>query len=177
MFNKILIFMLVVCFISPVTVFADRREDERAKCVALEALARTQCKDPIDYSFVGKYKEDVYIFNTFYGSKYKDFFCKVDKSSIKILTRKKTFRRVVDYKIDSDGCAVIDYQSASCPHRGKIRCCLPKTEDDKKKAKEDEFWDRPVPDLLKEDQKEAIKELQNRTSKASESTQEKQSEE
>lgn len=175
MLKKALIMIILSVIIFPGSALSGRRENDRDKCIALEALARSQCKDTMDYSYVGKREGNIYIFNTFYGSRYRDFFCKVDKDSIIILSRKKTFRRDIEYRIDADGCAVIDYQSGSCPKRGVVRCCIPKSAEDKKNDKEAEFWDRPVPELLKEDQLKAIQDLKNRTAKASESKQEKQS--
>ncbi|WP_245577852.1 hypothetical protein [Maridesulfovibrio bastinii] len=179
MFRKFVIILLLSCFMFPQTVFSGRGEEDRSKCIALEALARSQCKDPLDYVFVGKYSEDVYIYNTFYGSRYRDFFCKVqvENGTVTILSRKRKFRRQIEFHMDKDGCALINFEHAGCPKRRPVRCCLPKTAESEKKDKEDAFWDRPVPELLKEDQKAALEELQNRTSKASEATPEEQSKE
>lgn len=169
--------MFLAVVLLPGSAHSGKMEEQRAKCIARRALARAQCKDPIKYSYIGKQSDNIYIFNAFYGAKYQDFFCKVDKDSVKILSRNKTFRRNISYRIDSEDCAVIDYYPSGCPKNWVIRCCIPKSVDEKKADKEAEFWSRPVPDLLKEDQQEAIKALQNRSSKASESKQEKQQEE
>lgn len=143
-------------------------EDERAMCLTRNALARSQCKGPHEFSYVGKQRDNIYIFNSFYGAKYTDFFCKIDNGEITIVSRKKKFRRSVNYYIDENECGVIEYFPASCTKRSIIKCCFPKSEKELKADKEAEFWQRTIPDLLKEDQEKALKELQNRTAKSSE---------
>ncbi len=143
-------------------------EDERAMCLTRNALARSQCKGPHEFSYVGKQRDNIYIFNSFYGAKYTDFFCKIDNGEITIVSRKKKFRRSVNYYIDENECGVIEYFPASCTKRSVIKCCFPKSEKELKADKEAEFWQRTIPDLLKEDQEKALKELQNRTAKSSE---------
>ncbi len=144
-------------------------------CLALNALARTQCKTPLDYSYIGKQRADIYIFNSFYGAKYTDFYCKIGQGEIQIMSKNKLFRRSVPYYIDDKECGVIEYFPASCTNKHVIRCCFPKSEKELKADKEAEFWERPIPDLLKEDQKEALEKLhesQNKTVKSSETMQE-----
>jgi len=143
-------------------------EEERALCLTRNALARAQCKDPHEFSYVGTKRGNIYIYTGFYGAKYTDFFCKIDNSEITILSRKKKFRRSVKYFIDENECGVIEYFPASCTKRSVIKCCFPKSDKELKADKEAQFWERSIPDLLKEDQENALKELQNRTAKSSE---------
>ncbi|CCO25425.1 conserved protein of unknown function [Maridesulfovibrio hydrothermalis AM13 = DSM 14728] len=150
-------------------------EEERAMCLARSALARAQCKKPYDFSYVGKQRDNIFIFNGFYGAKYTDFYCKVDPGEILVLSKKKLFRRSVKYYIDENECGIIQYFPASCTERSVIRCCFPKSRKEKKADREAEFWQRSIPDLLKEDQVRAISEQQNRTSKSSETKPEEQS--
>lgn len=176
------IFAALLIFICGISSLAHARsmEEERAMCLTLNALARAQCKKPSEYSYIGVRQGNVYVYNGFYGAKYRDFYCKIDQGEIHILSRNKRFRRSVKYYIDENECGIIDYFPASCNERHQIRCCFPKSEKELKEDKEAEFWQRTIPDLLKEDQQEALEELsemQNRTSKSSEAKPEEQPEE
>ncbi|WP_432735393.1 hypothetical protein [Maridesulfovibrio sp. FT414] len=174
--KKILLAVLVgILCLGATAAFARSMEEERAMCLTRQALARAQCKDPADYSYVGVQQGDVYVYNGFYGAKYTDFFCKLTPGEIMIISRNKKFRRSVKYYLDENECGIIDYFPASCNDRHEIRCCFPKSEKEIKADREAEFWQRTIPDLLKEDQEEALKELQNRTSKSSEAKPEGQS--
>ncbi|WP_320005967.1 hypothetical protein [Maridesulfovibrio sp.] len=146
-------------------------EEERAMCLTRNALARAQCKDPHEFSYVGSKGGDIYIYNGFYGAKYTDFFCKIDDGEITILSRKKRFRRSVNYYIDENECGIIEFFPASCTKRSVIECCFPKSEKELEADKEAKFWERPIPELLKEDQEEALEELHNSTAKSSETKQ------
>jgi len=165
-----LLLIITLAALSQIPSVAQARsmEDERAMCLTRNALARSQCKGPHEFSYVGKQRDNIYIFNSFYGAKYTDFFCKIDNGEITIVSRKKKFRRSVNYYIDENECGVIEYFPASCTKRSVIKCCFPKSEKELKADKEAEFWQRTIPDLLKEDQEKALKELQNRTAKSSE---------
>lgn len=165
---KILFALLIVFCSFSSAAHARSMEEERALCLTRNALARSQCKDPADYSYVGKQGDNIYIYNAFYGAKYRDFFCKIDSGEIRIMSRNKRFRRSVKYFIDENECGIIDYSPASCNSRGEIKCCFPKSEKELRQDREAEFWDRPIPELLREDQEEALGELQNRTVKSSE---------
>lgn len=172
--SLLLIITLAVLSQIPSVAQARSMEDERAMCLTRNALARSQCKDPHEFSYVGKQRDNIYIFNSFYGAKYTDFFCKIDNGEITIVSRKKKFRRSVNYYIDENECGIIEYFPASCTKRSVIKCCFPKSEKELKADKEAEFWQRTIPDLLKEDQENALKELQNRTAKSSETKPEEQ---
>ncbi len=143
-------------------------------CIALNALARAHCKDPARFNYIGMQGKSIYIFNAFYGSKYTDFFCKVDSGEVIIMSRKKKFRRSVKYYINENECGIIDYFPASCSNKHSIRCCYPKSKKELKADKELEFWQKPISDLLQEDQDAAMKVLQNRTAKSSETKQQDQ---
>lgn len=164
---KLIIVLVLMCFL-PTSVYARSMEEERSMCIALNALAKSQCKDPISYSYVGKQGKSIYIYNTFYGSKNKDFFCKVGDSEVTILSRDRLFHRSIEYYIDENDCGVIEYSSAACTDKRVIKCCFAKSEKEIKADKEIDFWHKPIPDLLQEDQKKALEELQNRTAKSSE---------
>ncbi len=168
-----IIILLVLCHM-PAPAHARSMEEERAMCLTRNALARSQCKDPHEYSYVGSKQGDIYIYTTFYGAKYTDFFCKIEDGEITILSRNKKFRRSVKYYIDESECGIIEYFPASCTKRSVIKCCFPKSKKELKADKEAEFWQRSIPDLLKEDQENALKELQNKTSKSSETKPEEQ---
>ena len=169
----LIIILTVLCHV-PSPAQARSMEEERALCLTRSALARAQCKDPHEFSYVGKQRGNIYIYNSFYGAKYTDFFCKIDNGEITIVSRKKKFRRSVNYYIDENECGIIEYYPASCTKRSVIKCCFPKSEKELKADKEAEFWERSVPDLLKEDQEKALKELQNKTAKSSETKPEEQ---
>ncbi|WP_304085619.1 hypothetical protein [Maridesulfovibrio ferrireducens] len=166
-FVQLVMLIVFVCIFST-SANARSMVEERTMCIALSALARSQCKDPASFSYVGKQGESVYIYNAFYGSKYTDFFCKVGEGEVKILSRKRKFRRSIKYYIDDNQCGVIAYSPASCSDRHVLRCCFPKSDKEIKADKEAEFWQKPIPDLLQEDQEKALKALQNRTVKSSE---------
>ncbi len=178
--RKIVLIAVLSLFVFSSVAHARSMEEQRAMCLTLNALARAQCKNPADYSYVGVKQGNIYVYNGFYGAKYTDFFCKIDSGEIMIMSRNKKFRRSVKYYIDENECGIIDYFPASCNDRHQIRCCFPKSEKELKADKEAEFWQRTIPDLLKEDQEEALKELkemQNRTVKSSETKPEEQSKE
>lgn len=164
------LFIVALVFLSsfPVSAHARSMEQERALCLTRHALARSQCKAPHEFSYVGTKRGNIFIFTGFYGAKYTDFYCKIENGEITILSRKKKFRRSVKYYIDENECGVIEYFPASCTKRSVIKCCAPKSAKELKADKEAEFWRRTVPDLLKEDQENAFKALQNRTVKSSE---------
>ena len=164
---KLIILLVLLCSF-PASGYARSMEEERSMCIALNALARSQCKEPSSYSYVGKQGASIYIYNTFYGSKYKDFFCKVNDGEVNILSRDRTFHRSVVYYIDENDCGVIDYSSAACNDHRVVKCCFAKSEKEIKADKEVDFWHKPIPELLQEDQEKALENLQNRTVKASE---------
>lgn len=85
----LLIIILFVLSHVPSTAQARSMEEERALCLTRNALARAQCKDPHEFSYVGTKRGNIYIYTGFYGAKYTDFFCKIDNSEITILSRKK----------------------------------------------------------------------------------------
>ncbi|WP_320170736.1 hypothetical protein [Maridesulfovibrio sp.] len=171
--RKIFLFGLLAlfCFLST-SVYARSMEEDRAMCLTLNALARSQCKEPADYSYEGIRQGNIYVYNGFYGAKYTDFFCKIEQGEIRIMSRNKHFRRSIKFYIDENECGIIEYSPASCNDRRVIKCCFPKSEKELKQDREAEFWQRSIPDLLKEDQKKALKALQNRTVKSSETKQE-----
>lgn len=166
---------IIVMFAVPSLVHARSMEEERAMCLARNALARSQCKTSSDFTYMGTQQGDIYIFNGFYGAKYTDFYCRVDPGEVLILSKNRLFRRSVKYYIDENECGVMNYSPAGCTERHIVRCCFPKSEKEIKADKEAEFWQRTIPDLLKEDQEQALRELQNRTAKSSETKPEGQS--
>ncbi len=165
---KLMMVIVLMCFICTPANAGRSMEQEREMCIALNALARSHCKNPAQFSYVGMQGDSIYIFNAFYGSKYTDFFCKVDSGEVIIMSRKKKYRRSVKYYIDENECGIIEYFPAACSETHSIRCCYPKSEKELKADKELEFWQKPIPDLLQEDQDAAMKVLQNKTAKSSE---------
>ena len=168
----IIILFVLSCIPSPAQ--ARSMEEERAMCLTRRALARAQCKDPHEFSYVGTKSGNIYIYTSFYGAKYTDFFCKINDGEITILSRKKRFRRSVKYFIDENECGIIEYFPASCTKRSVIKCCFPKSEKELEADKEAKFWERSIPELLKEDQEKALEELHNSTAKSSETKPEEQ---
>ncbi|WP_319764981.1 hypothetical protein [Maridesulfovibrio sp.] len=169
----IITILFILCQL-PSPAHARSMEEERAMCLTRNALARAQCKDPHEFSYMGTKRGNIHIFTGFYGAKNTDFFCKIEDGEITILSRKKKFRRTVKYYIDENECGIIEDYPASCSKRSVIKCCFPKSKKELEADKEAEFWQRSIPDLLREDQQKAIEELQNRTSKSSETKQEEQ---
>ena len=127
-------------------------------CLGKQILGRILCKSPQEVNYVAKVRDNIYLFSVFYAKQEARFV--VGISGDKIRVQGKEFlklTRTIPYDFDkTNKCAVVEYSSAECTRTEPIVCCTEKTEED---VKEENFWDRPIPDLLEEDLKKALEVL------------------
>lgn len=121
-----------------------------------QIVARTLCKDALEVSYVTRVRENVYLFSVFYANKTARFFVGIYKDMIRIQGKEfQTGTRSIPYHFDSTAkCAVVEYSPPDCPTSERIVACSQKTMEEQLDEK---FWDRPIPDLLEEDLREALK--------------------
>lgn len=123
-----------------------------------QVLSRMLCKDPVELNMVAKVKDGLYLFSTFYAKKETQFYCGVGGGYIRI--EGKEFHKIthtIPYVFDMPSkCSVVEYLNPECPKRSKIVVCAPKTLDEQSA---EDFWNRPIPDLLDEDLKRALDDL------------------
>ncbi|WP_147822118.1 hypothetical protein [Salidesulfovibrio onnuriiensis] len=123
-----------------------------------QVMAKMMCKDVIDFNYVAKVRDGVYLFSTFYANKEAKFFCGVGGGYIKVQGKDflKT-TRTIPYTFDRPSkCSIVEYSNPECPDMRRIVVCAEKTLDEQ--ATED-FWNRPIPDLLDEDLRRALEGL------------------
>jgi len=120
-----------------------------------QIVARTLCKDPVEVNYVSRVRENVYLFSVFYANKQARFFVGVYKDMIRIQGKDfQTVTRSIPYHFDSAAkCAVVDYFPPDCPTSERIVACSQKTIEEQLDEK---FWDRPIPELLEEDLRNAL---------------------
>jgi hypothetical protein len=127
-------------------------------CLGKQILGRILCKSPQEVNYVAKVRDNIYLFSVFYAKQEARFV--VGISGDKIRVQGKEFlklTRTIPYDFDkTNKCAVVEYSSSECTRTEPIVCCTEKTEED---VKEENFWDRPIPDLLEEDLKKALEVL------------------
>ena len=124
-------------------------------CLGRQLVARILCKDPIEVNYVSKVRENIYLYSVFYAKKETHFFVGVYSDMIRIQGKEfHTVTRSIPYHFDATAkCGVVDYATADCPTAERIVCCSQKTVEEELDEK---FWDRPIPDLLEEDLRNAI---------------------
>jgi len=124
-------------------------------CLGRQIVARMLCKRPEEVDYVAKVKNNVYLFTVFYANRKARFFVGVYKDMIRVQGKEyQTATRSIPYHFDKvSKCAVVDYSAPDCPNSERIVCCSEKTVDEKL---DDKFWDRPIPELLEEDLRNAL---------------------
>lgn len=124
-------------------------------CLGKQIVARTLCKDPIEINYVSKVRDNIYLFSVFYANKETHFFVGVYNDMIRVQGKEfHTITRSIPYHFDATAkCGVVDYSPPDCLVNERIVCCSQKTVEEELDEK---FWDRPIPDLLEEDMRNAL---------------------
>ncbi len=121
-------------------------------------MAKMMCKTEVDFNYVANVRQGIYLFSTFYANREARFFCGVGGGYIKVQGKDflKT-TRTIPYTFDRRSkCSIVEYSNPECPDYRRIVVCAEKTLDEQ--ATED-FWNRPIPDLLDEDLRRALEGL------------------
>ncbi|OIQ51059.1 hypothetical protein BerOc1_03004 [Pseudodesulfovibrio hydrargyri] len=127
-------------------------------CLGKQVLGRILCKDPQEINYVTKVRDNIYLFSVFYAKQEARFVVGISGDKIRVQGREfLKLTRTIPYAFDKTSkCAVVEYSSSECTRTDPIVCCTEKTEED---VKEQNFWDRPIPDLLEEDLQKALEVL------------------
>ena len=127
-------------------------------CLCTGALARELCKDPSDIFLVGQVRSDLYLFSVFYANQETKFFCGVNKNNVKLQGKEwRKVTRTIPYQFDKGSkCGVLEHSVSDCPNYERLVCCSQKTEEEKL---DDDFWVKPIPELLDEDLRQAIEDM------------------
>lgn len=150
------VIIAVVVSLAPLAAEAQQRDMETMRlCLCKNIMARMFCKDPADFNYVAKVRENLYLFSVFYANKPAKFYCGTGKDYVRIqgLDIVKTTHTIPYFYDTPSGCGVVSYANQECPKNEQAVCCAPKTVEDKKA---DDFWDRSIPELLDEDLKKAL---------------------
>ncbi|WP_428563791.1 MAG: hypothetical protein ACP59X_01075 [Solidesulfovibrio sp. DCME] len=110
-----------VCSARPAAAF-----DEQAVliCSFKRALAILTCKQPDKYSFVGV-REGVYIFNSFFGKEFAEFYVQVN-GDLAVFTSRVWHGRMPSGRIVKDyngGCVNVLVDALPCSSFSSARCC------------------------------------------------------
>lgn len=124
-------------------------------CMGKQLIARLLCKDPSEVNYVTRVQDNVYLFSVFYAKTDARFFVGVYDDFVRIQGKDfKTTTRTIPYHFDSMAkCGVVDFTISDCPNTERIVCCSEKTVEEQLDEK---FWDRPIPELLEEDLRNAL---------------------
>lgn len=124
-------------------------------CMGRQIVARILCKDVDEVNYVSRVRENIYLFSVFYANKEARFFVGVYQDMIRVQGKDfKTVTRSIAYHFDETAkCGVVDYSIPDCPMSERIVCCSEKTVEEELDEK---FWDRPIPELLEEDLRNAL---------------------
>lgn len=162
--NTILVMILAAALLLPVGAKAIGRDDMNI-CLCKHVLARTLCKEPVEFNYVGKIGDDTYLLTVFYGSRESRFYCTMTERNIVINGKtKRQLVRTIPYEYDASTLsATVRYSVPECPVGRKIYCRSSKTLMDKRKDAEDKFWNRPVPEILEDELKFGIARERNAT--------------
>lgn len=123
-----------------------------------QVMAKMMCKDQMDFNYVSKVRDGVYLFSAFYANSEVGFYCAVGGGYVKVKGVKYLkVTRTIPYTFDRPSkCSIVEYSNPECPDYRRIVVCAEKTLDEQ--ATED-FWNRPIPDLLDEDLQRALEDL------------------
>ena len=150
---------LIICLAIFFGIFANHAQASEFRdmdiCLGKQLVARVLCKDPIEINYVSRVRENIYLYSVFYAKKETHFFVGVYNDMIRIQGKEfHTVTRSIPYHFDATAkCGVVDYAIADCPTDERIVCCSQKTVEDEL---DDKFWNRPIPELLEEDLRNAI---------------------
>ena len=150
---------LIICLAFFFGIFARPAQASEFKdmdiCLGRQLVARVLCKDPIEINYVSRVRDNIYLYSVFYAKKETHFFVGIYNDIIRIQGKEfHTVTRSIPYHFDATAkCGVVDYAVAACPTDERIVCCSQKTIEDEL---DDNFWNRPIPDLLEEDLRKAV---------------------
>lgn len=152
-----LVLALIVAFSSPA---AASGVDDMDFCICRNVLSRMLCKDVDEFNLVGKIRDGLYLYSVFYANKEQKFYCGVGSQFVKVQgLEKMKITRSIPYTFDPESnCGALDFDSSDCPKYSRVTCCAKK---DAEARKADQFWDKPIPQLLEEDLREALKQDAN----------------
>ena len=138
-------------------------EEEIQLCLCRNVLARTLCKDPTDFSYVASYRDGTHTFTVFYANQQSRVLCQVSDAFVHIKAElNRTLVRSVEYTRDPDKpCASVDYQVPECPADWTITCCAQLGPGEQEEQKELEFWNRPIPEILRDELESGMAREQN----------------
>lgn len=124
-------------------------------CLGRQLVARILCKDPIEVNYVSKVRDNIYLFSVFYANKEARFFVGVYEDIIRVQGKDYLdTTRSIPYEFDDNAkCGVVDYSIPACQSSERIVCCSQKTVEEQL---DDQFWNRPIPELLEEDLRRAL---------------------
>lgn len=131
--------------------------DEMDFCICRNVLSRLLCKDIDEFNLVGKIRDGLYLYSVFYANKEQKFYCGVGSAFVKVQgLEKMRITRSIPYTFDPESnCGKLEYDTSDCPKYVPVTCCAKK---DAEQRKADQFWDKPIPQLLEEDLREALRE-------------------
>ncbi len=120
-------------------------------------LSRMLCKKKSEINFVSRVRENVYLFSVFYANKKARFFVGVYNDMLRVQGKDfQTTTCSIPYHFDpTSKCATVDYSVPDCPTTERIVVCSEKNIEEKK---EEQFWNRSIPELLDEDLRRALQE-------------------
>lgn len=144
----ILLLVALLCLPAPVLA-----QDEKNICLCTNTLVRMFCKDADEIAYVGKVQEDTYLLSFRYGAKVTAFYCMVSNGYVRLNGKAGvTIRQSVPYTDDPEtACGYTDYLAPECAVQPRVMCCAEKSLQQKQEEKMDEFWSRPIPDILQEE--------------------------
>ena len=143
---------LLLCIILPRA--RAQGPDDVNVCICKHVLARTLCKDPADFALVTRLAgSPTYYFNVFYANQDTGFYCRVGQSSIAIKGKAgRAMTRTMTYQYDDGAmCATTDYSVPECAYDQNATCCHDKAMTEIQAQKVEDFWDRPIPDILRDE--------------------------
>lgn len=124
-------------------------------CLGKQIIGRVLCKNPSEINYVTRVRDNIYLFSVFYAKNEAFFFVGVYNDQIRV--QGKDFQKVtrtIPYNFDKLAkCGVVDYVTSDCSTTERIVCCSQKTMEEQL---DDKFWDRPIPELLEEDLRNAL---------------------
>lgn len=127
--------------------------DDMNRCLCVAALSRLLCKKPNEMAFVVKTGDGLYTYSVHYAAGESRFTCAVTGDAIYVRgdTSPKLLRTIPYTLNPATMCGTFNLRLPECAIGGEAKCCAVKTASQIRKDKEDAFWDRPVPDILKDE--------------------------
>lgn len=145
-----LILLLVAALALP---SAANAQDEKNICLCTNTLVRMFCKTADEIGYVGKVQESTYLLSFRYGAKVTAFYCMVSNGYVRLNGKAGvTVRQSIPYTEDPDSaCGYTNYTEPECPRQPRVLCCTEKTPTEQKEEELNEFWSRPIPEILQEE--------------------------